>query len=110
MAIKYVHVAGDQKTIAILENTKMDAVNKIRKMCAGTSIVIDESKYMMNDKFRAVVKCCAGDQYTEEEGKNRAKEKLLAKYYRMFDAKMDLFKANLIELNSKIFETPEELC
>ena len=98
--IKYIHVPDQRKTIAVLQNTAYDAILKINKILAGTSLVFDPDKYIMNKAYRAVVVCHPGDEYSKEEGENQAKEKLLDKYYGALDEKMNLFYedcANVIE-------------
>lgn len=109
MAIKYYSIPSQKKTVAILTNTSLDAINKIKKLTHDISWMWCTDKYMMPHSFRVTVSCTDGDTYDEELGKEIAKKKLLKKYYKAFDARLDMFKADLITLNSRVFETPEEI-
>lgn len=92
MAIKYIHIEPQKKTIALLEGCKYDAVNKIKKIVDRTSgICIDYSKYMMHDNYRAVVVCCEDDEYSRQVGEERAKAKLMDHYYKQLDKTMQKF-------------------
>lgn len=97
MAIKYFHIDNQYKTVGVLTDCKYDCVNKIRNMLAGTSIQFDESKYLLNNSYRAVVVACEEDKenYDHDMGKAWCKKKLLKKYYKSFDIVMDRFKKDL---------------
>ena len=100
--IKYVHVPEQFKTIAILENTKYDAVHKIAKIMGQTkSLCFDPSKYLMSSSYRAVVVCHPEDSYDFHKGEKIAKKKLLDRYYTALDSKCDEFIA---DLNTAMFE------
>lgn len=100
--IKYVHVPEQNKTIAVLENTKYDAIHKIVKVMGQTkSLCFDPSKYLMNNSYRAVVVCHPDDEYDPAVGMKMAKAKLLDRYYAALDAKCDEFAE---DLNAAQFE------
>lgn len=99
--IKYIHVPEQKKTIAVLQHTEYDAILKINKMMAGTSMLFDPDRYMMNNTYRAVVVCASGDVYSKEEGERQAKKKLLDKYYRALDNTMELFCDDLRSVAEK---------
>ena len=100
--IKYVHVLEQNKTIAVLENTKYDAIHKIAKVMGQTkSLCFDPSKYLMSSSYRAVVVCHPDDEYDPAVGMKAAKAKLLDRYYAALDAKCDEFAE---DLNAAMFE------
>lgn len=104
MAIKYISIPERRKTVAILEGTSWDALNKITKLCGNASISPDLFYYEMPDHFRAVAVCSAEDEWDEEVGKKIAKEKLMRKYYNSFDGKIDLFRKNVAFVNAMLSE------
>ena len=109
MAIKYYVNPKKQQTIAVLNGCSMDCINKIDKTMHNFDWCWCTKKYIMPDSFRAVVRCADGDAYDEELGKRLAKEKLMRKYYKHLDSRWNMFLGDLIELNSRVFETPAEL-
>ena len=108
MAIKYVVIPEKKQTIGILSNCEFDAVNRIEKLMGDGFHLCDLRKYMMPHTFKATVTCYPGDEYNEEEGKRRAKQKLLVNYYRSLDKRLDKFREELLVLNGKFFENSEE--
>lgn len=109
MAIKFYDIPEKGMTVGVLRNTSMDALNKIRKVTDGTTFCAYDMKYLMPDSFRAVAKVHGDDVYDQETGRQIVKDKLMAKYYKSFDAKMDMFRGDLLVLNGKVFDTPEVL-
>jgi hypothetical protein len=107
--IKYYYQPSTQKTFAELRGCRFDAINKIEKLMNGFDWCVCSDKYLMNDTYRVSVKRCADDAHDPEKAKAYAKEKLMKRYYRDFDRILDRFKCDMIELNSRIFETPEEI-
>ena len=109
MAIKYYTNPKKKQTIAVLSDTGLDFVNKAEKLMSGTNLCAYGNKYLMPNQYKASVYCAADDEYDEKIGREMAKKKVLEKYYRDFDKRMDMLRCDVIMLNSKIFETPEEL-
>lgn len=109
MAIKFYDIPEKGMTVGVLCGTSEEALNKIRKITDGTTFCAYDMKYVMPDSFRAVTKVHGDDVYDQDTGRQIVKEKLMAKYYKSFDAKMDLFRRDLLVLNGKVFETPEEI-
>jgi predicted AlkP superfamily phosphohydrolase/phosphomutase len=109
MAIKYYTNPEKQETYAVLSNCQWDAINRINKYMGDDWIFLNATKYMMPRTFKAKVRCSAEDTYDESVGRKMAKEKVMKKYYKCFDRKLDIFREDLINLNSKVFETPIEL-
>ena len=111
MAIKYIVLEDQRKVYGIMEHTKYDAVNKINKIVGNCSNVftVHNDKYEMPDFFKACCVCDELDTFSAEEGKNRVKKKILDRYYKSFDKRMDMFRSDLIQLNSYVFETPDEI-
>jgi hypothetical protein len=107
--IKYYYQPSTEKTFAELRGCRFDAINKIEKLMGNFDWCICSNKYLMDDTYRVSVKRSAEDVHDPEKAKAYAKEKLMKKYYRDFDRILDQFKCDVIELNSKLFETPEEL-
>ena len=94
--IKYYEVPEQKKTIAVLENTSYDAINQIAKVVGDTnSLCFNPSKYLMKNSYRAVVVAHPDDEYNVEEGRRRAKEKLLDHYYEQLDKRLDAFADDL---------------
>ena len=94
--IKYYEVPEHKKTIAVLENTSYDAINQIAKVVGDTnSLCFNPSKYLMNNSYRAVVVCHPEDEYDAEEGRRKAKKKLLDHYYEQLDKRLDAFADDL---------------
>lgn len=107
--IKYYVVPENRTVYAVLSNTKYDALNKIDKMMGDDFCFCSYSKkYFMPNTFRARAVCDVADTWDEETGKMIAKEKLLSNYYRSLDKRIDMFRESLINVNSRVFETPEK--
>lgn len=103
--IKYVTIPERQETIAILRDTDYDAIRKIDKMLDSIGVTLyDYKKYLMPRTFKATVKCDPRDTYSEEEGRRRAKEKLMKSYYKSLDKRIAMFRNAMLELNGKVFE------
>lgn len=95
MAIQYYSNPNTKETFAVLRGTELDAINKIDKFLNEFDCYMIREKYMMPKQFKVKVKL--------------AKEKLMKKYYSAFDKRIDMFRADLIALNSRVFETPVEI-
>lgn len=103
--IKYVTIPERQETIAILSGTEWDGLHKINKMIRDTGmVIICVDKYKMPHTFKATVKCDPRDTYSEEEGRRRAKEKLMKNYHKSVDKRIAMFRNSMLELNGKVFE------
>ena len=110
MAIKYFVNEEKRQVIGLLENTRYDAINKIEKMLGDTEFCFCPSKkYMMPSEYRAVVQCDPRDEFSVEEGKKKAKERIMKRYYPALDKRVSKCRAALLILNGKVFDTPEEL-
>lgn len=109
MAIKYYYQPSTQKTFAELRDCELDAINKIGKFMHGFDWCMYTKRYMMNNIYRVSVKLAHGDKHDEAKAREYAKKKLMAKYYRDFDRCIDRFKADLIELNDRVFDTSDEV-
>ena len=103
MAIKYIHIPEQKKTIAVISNAKYAAVHQISRMVNNSkSILFDPCEYLMSDSYRAVVVCHDEDKYSAEEGECMAKRKLLNKYYGALDKRVDAFIADMNLVNKRI--------
>ena len=109
MAIKYYDIPERGMTVGVLCNTSEDALRKIAKITSDTTLCAWNARYLMPDNFRAVAKVHGDDVYDQAVGRQIVKEKLMKKYYKVFDAKIDRFRHDLLVLNGKVFETPEAL-
>ena len=107
--IKYIVVPERRMVKAILENCEYDACNKIEKMLRDTPFCAISKKYIMPNRFVATLICDERDEWNEEFGKSRAKKIVLDNYYKSLDKKLDHFRADVLMMNGKIFETPNEL-
>lgn len=101
MAIKYYSIPSQGKTVAILRNTEMDVVNKIGKIMNGFDWCFCNEKYLMPQQFRAVVKVHGDDVFDAEEGMKLAKAKVMEKYHKAFDKRMDMFNQDVVELGKR---------
>ena len=108
--IKYFINEEKRQVIGLLDGTQWDAYNKISKMVRDTDFCVAASeKYMMPTEYRAVVQCDPADEFSAEEGKRIAKQRILDRYYAALDKRVDLFRENALVLNGKVFNTPAEL-
>lgn len=106
--IKYFINSDKKQVIGLLENTRWDAYNKINKMIRDTDFfVVCSDKYMMPSEFRVVVQCDDRDEFDPEVGKQKAKERLLKRYYAALDKRVSKFLDAALVFNGKVFETPE---
>jgi hypothetical protein len=111
MAIKYIVLEDQRKVYGVMENTRYDAVNKINRIVGSCNSVftVHNKKYEMPNTFKACCVCDEADTFSVEEGKNKVKKKILDRYYKSFDKRIAMFRSDLIQLNSKAFETPSEI-
>ena len=110
MAIKYFVNEEKRQVIGLLENTRWDAINKISKMISDTDFcIVPNKKYMMSDEYRTVVQCDPRDEFSVEEGKKKAKERILKRYYTALDKRVNKFFDAALVFNGKVFDTPVEL-
>jgi len=108
--IKYFVVPEKRTVYAVLGGTRYDATRKINKMIGvDSSFCAYSEKYLMPNTFKSKAVCDDRDEWNEEIGKNVAKSKLLGNYYRSLDKRIDMFREDLIEVNSRVFETSEEI-
>ena len=105
--VKYVVLPEQRVVYAILRGSRHDALRKINRMIGdGSDFCVYNNKYLMPDTFKAKAVCDSADEWNEEIGKNIAKAKVLKNYYRSLDKRLDMFRGSLIDLNSRVFETP----
>ena len=108
--IKYFVNEDKRQVIAVLENTKWDAYNKIEKMMADTEFcLVPCGKYTMPAQFRVVVTCDPRDEFDVEVGKKIAKKRVLKNYYASLDKRVGKFREAALIFNGKVFETPKVL-
>lgn len=110
MAIKYFINEEKRQVIGLLENTRYDAINKIEKMLGDTEFCFCPSKkYLMPSEYRVVVQCDPRDEFSVEEGKKKAKERIMKRYRPARDKRVNKAREALLILNGKVFETPEAI-
>jgi len=110
MAIKYFINEEKRQVIGLLENTRYDAINKIDKMIADTEFCFCPSaKYMMPSEYRAVVQCDPRDEFSVAEGKKKAKERIMKRYYPALDKRVNKFLDAAMVFNGKVFKTTDKL-
>ena len=108
--IKYFVNEEERKVVAVLENTRWDAYNKISKMIRDTDLCVAPSKkYMMPVEFRAVVQCDPADEFSVEEGMKIAKQRILDRYYPALHKRIGKFRDTALVFNGLVFDTPAEL-
>ena len=110
MAIKYFVNEEKRQVIGLLEDTRWDAYIKMCKMIRDTDFCLTACKeYEMPNEFRAVVQCDPADEFSVEEGKNIAKQRIMDRYYHSLDKRVDKFREAALVFNGKVFETPDYL-
>ena len=103
MAIQYVCMPEKKKTVAILQDTRFDAINKIAKVTRAHNIFFNNyEKYLLNNSYRGVVVCCEEDTYSQETGKKQAKKKCLDRYNAALDAKIAEFRNDVTKMENDI--------
>ena len=108
MAIKYYVNEEKRQVIGVLSNCRWDAVRKIDKMIRDTDFCfVPSDRYMMPSEYRSVVQCDPRDEFSVEEGKKKAKERILNRYYPALDKRVSKFREACLIFNGKVFETPE---
>lgn len=94
--VRYFVNEEERVVVAILENTRWDAYNKICKMMRDTDFcLVPKNKYMMHNTYRAIVTCNEQDEFDVEVGKKIAKERVLDHYYEALDKRLYEFKKSL---------------
>ena len=110
MAIKYFINENKRQVIGVLSDCQYDAYNRICKMMRDTDFCVALSKkYLMPTEFRAVVQCDPQDEFSVEEGKKIAKQRILDRYYPSLHKRVDKFREAALVFNGMIFDTPAEL-
>lgn len=81
--INYIQDVEKGVTIATLEGTSNDAIDRLLKMNHGQ--ITDEARRLakMRDSFKTKVTCHPSDTFDAETGKRLAKQKLLNEYHRV---------------------------
>lgn len=102
--IKYYVNEDKRQVIGVLNGTKYDAINKIDKMLDGTPFCYINDKCVMPDSFRAVVTCDSEDEFIVKIGKDKAKERIMDRYYSSFDKRINIFLSDLNDMYGKFFE------
>ena len=93
----------NKRTIAVLKNCKLDAINKIEKLIGNRNFGFWAQKYIMPNQFRAVVKCSEDDEYDVDMGMKIAKAEVMEKYYRALDKRIEMFKDELSVVTDRVF-------
>jgi len=102
--IKYYVNEGKRQVIGVLDGTKYDVVNKIDKILDGTSFCYINDKCLMPDSFRTVVTCDPADEFDVKTGKDKVKERIMNRYYKSFDKRLDIFIDDVNSLWGQFFE------
>ena len=110
MAIRYFVNEEKRQVIGLLENTEWDAINKINKLMRDTQFCFcPGEEYMMPREYRTVVQCDPRDEFNVEEGKKKAKKRILDRYRPALNKRINKFYDAALGFNGKVFNTPEEL-
>lgn len=109
MSVKYVTIKDKKQTIAILSDTKYDAVHRIDKLCGRNRLCAivfntDVEKYYMPNQFKTTVTCVGDDVFDVEEGKRIAKEKLMRNYRNSLNKRIVKFKLDLLDMCAEVFK------
>ena len=102
MAIKYYCMPDKGKIVGVLDGTERDVINKIDKICADTGfIVYPEDKFLMPRSFKAEATVKFPDVYDEAVGKEIVRAKIMKRYYKSHDKRINTFKKMLSDLSKK---------
>lgn len=91
MAIHYIVNEKERMVIALLKNTKRDAISAANVWTGADNwesknridfVVHADKKYLMPDKFTGIARCDDEDEWNEEIGKQIARNRVLDKYHR----------------------------
>jgi hypothetical protein len=97
--IKYIVIPEKRAVVAVLKGTEMDAVYKIHKvMCDTPFWPTDYEKYLMPNEFKSVVYCDERDEFDIDKGKQLARERLMSRYYKSLDKRVDWFVLDVQKL------------
>jgi len=90
--IEYIVKENERMVIATLKGCSEDAINILNRRLRSTKFLdcLTDfnkvySRYLIPNKFSSAVKCDPRDEFDVEEGKRKAKERLLVKYHRSFE-------------------------
>lgn len=106
--IKYFENRDKKQVIAVLDNCKWDAYNKIDKVMNDTGFIFSaccpnyRDKFIMPDTFKVTVTCDPRDEYDFEVGKQIAKKKLMRNYYKSLDKRLNMFTCDFYKLADKV--------
>lgn len=107
--IRYFVNEKKRQVIGVLEGTQFDAINKINKIMRDTGFCFcPGEKYMMPDKFRAVVQCDDRDEFDPEVGMRLAKERIMDRYYPALDKRVNKFFDTARAFGEKVINAPKE--
>lgn len=104
MAVKYYVVPEKRMVVAALGDCQYDACNKLAKLTDELDCVVYQDKYKMPNNLRATAICHADDVFDVEVGKRIAKEKLMKRYYKHFDQKIEMFNTYLNHVHERMAE------
>lgn len=81
--IKYTILEDQKKVIAKLEGCEFDVYDIISKKA---NVLLPLDIVVLKSTYKGVSKCHPSDTFNVEEGKKVAREKLLSKYYKSYNA------------------------
>ena len=103
MAIKYYCMPEKNKVIGVLLGTENDVINKIDKLCVDTGFDFwPDERFVMPHMFKAEATVCEPDVYDEEIGKAIVREKIMKRYYKSHDKRINLFRSIVSDFNKKV--------
>lgn len=102
--IKYYVNNEKRQVIGVLDGTRYDACDRIDKMLDNTTFASYNQKYLMPSSFKAIVTCDPADEFDPNVGMEIAKRRIMARYYKSLDKRLDIFFADANDLCGKLFK------
>ena len=102
--IKYSIIEEQGKVIARIDGCKEDVLKVIEKQFGKSLLIVNPDDFSLRDSYRGVAMCHPEDEFSVEEGKRVAREKMLKKYNRDFNRHIMFFSDSLRELSEKADE------
>ena len=100
--IKYYTNEEKKQIVAVLNGTRFDVIKKINKIVdSGNFAYYYNEKCLMPHSFRVVVTCDPADEFDVETGKKIAKKRIMERYYRSFDKRVEYFMKDINSMCSK---------
>lgn len=100
--IRYYVNNEKRQVIGVLDGTRYDVLKKINKLIDNENFgCYYNVKCLMPDSFKVVVTCDPSDKFDIDIGKKIAKKRIMDRYYKSFDKRMNFFIKDIKNMWSK---------